>query len=187
MRQWISGRDHSRFGQQSPDRPGELQYAIGQNLIAASREAAQEGYKDHGVLTYALLETLHLAEPGPEDEVNVVRLAQNAGRRVPQITQETSGVRQIPFQKLSGSDFPIGLRRKVLSPGGGGIPSDPTHILVRNEILREKPSAEAAGNRELNRGFRVRLVEIVDNTWGLVAREGQPIGYLPIEALVKPF
>ena len=50
----------------------QLQYATGQNLIAASREAAQEGYKDHGILTYALLETLNLAEPGPEDEVNVV-------------------------------------------------------------------------------------------------------------------
>src|SRR5262249_43347202 len=29
----------------------QLQYATGQNLIAASREAAQEGFKDHGVLT----------------------------------------------------------------------------------------------------------------------------------------
>jgi len=109
----------------------QLQYATGQNLIAASREAAQEGYKDHGVLTYALLETLHLAEPGPEEQVNVVRLAQNAGRRVPQITQETSGVRQIPFQKLAGSDFPIGVRRKVLTLGTGSISSEPTHVLIR--------------------------------------------------------
>jgi WD40 repeat protein len=165
----------------------QLQYATGQNLIAASREAAQEGYKDHGVLTYALLETLNLADPGPEDEVNVVRLAQNASRRVPQITQQISGVRQIPFQKLSGSDFPIGLRRKVLSPASGEVPSDPTHVLTRNEILRLRPGVEVSGSRELNRGFRVRLIEMVDDKWALIARDGQRLGYVPIEALVKPF
>ena len=110
-----------------------------------------------------------------------------AGRRVPQITQETSGVRQIPFQKLAGSDFPIGVRRKVLTLGTGSISSEPTHVLIRNEIVRERPSAEAPGNRELNRGYRVRLVDTVEGTWALVAREGQSLGYIPVEALVKPF
>jgi hypothetical protein len=36
----------------------QLEHATGQNLIAASRQAAFEGYKGHGVLTYALLEAL---------------------------------------------------------------------------------------------------------------------------------
>src|SRR5262245_52389656 len=37
-------------------------HATGQNLIAASRQAAYEGYKGHGVLTYALLEALHKSD-----------------------------------------------------------------------------------------------------------------------------
>jgi len=165
----------------------QLQYATGQNLIAASREAAQEGYKDHGVLTYALLETLNLADPGQENEVNVVRLAQNAGQRVPQITQLISGIRQTPFQKLLGSDFPIGLRRKIFSPTTGDIASESTHVLARNEILRPQPGVDVVGTRELTRGFRVRVIELVDDKWAQIARDGQPLGYVQIEALVKPF
>jgi hypothetical protein len=165
----------------------QLSYATGQNLIAASREAAQEGYKDHGVLTYVLLEALNLADTASEDEVNVLKLAQSAGRRVPEITKQISGIPQIPFQKLSGSDFPIGLRRKVLLPASGEVPSDPTHVLIRDEVLRERPGAEAPGSREIARGFRVRLVEMADDKWALIARDGQKLGYVPAEALVKPW
>ena len=165
----------------------QLQYATGQNLIAASREAALEGYKDHGVLTYTLLETLNRVDPGPEDEINVVRLALSAGQRVPEITQLLSGVRQTPFQKLSGTDFPIGLRRQVFSPATGEIPNDPTHVLIRNEILRPQPGLDILGERELTPGYRVRVVQIVKDSWAQVAREGQLLGYVPLDALAKPW
>ena len=36
----------------------QLQQATGRNIIATSREAAYEGYKGYGVLTYAILEAL---------------------------------------------------------------------------------------------------------------------------------
>jgi WD40 repeat protein/uncharacterized caspase-like protein len=165
----------------------QLQYATGQNLIAASREAALEGYKDHGVLTYTLLETLNRVDPGPEDEINVVRLALSAGERVPEITQLLSGVRQTPFRKLSGTDFPIGLRRQVLLPATGEIPNDPTHVLIRNEILRPQPGFDVLGDRELTPGYRVRLVQVVNNDWAQVARDGQLLGYVPFDALAKPW
>ena len=37
----------------------QLQHATGENLIAAARQAAFEGWHGHGVLTYALLEAMN--------------------------------------------------------------------------------------------------------------------------------
>ena len=163
----------------------QLQYATGQNLIAASREAAQEGYKDHGVLTYALLETLHLAEPGPEEEVNVVRLAQNC--RPARTADHARDIRRSPDPVSEACRKRFSHRRETQ-----GFDARHRQHLERTDArayshVRERPSAEAPGNRELNRGYRVRLVDTVEGTWALVAREGQSLGYIPVEALVKPF
>ena len=86
----------------------QLQYATGQNLIAASREAAQEGYKDHGILTYALLETLNLAEPGPEDEVNVVN-----SRKMPAGAYRRSRKRLPAFARYPSRSFQEAISRSA--------------------------------------------------------------------------
>jgi uncharacterized caspase-like protein len=84
--------------------------ATGQNLIAASRQAAWEGYRNHGVLTFAVIEALRRkdGEAGPRS-IGILGLADHVGARVPQITQELFGQSQSPIFKLSGQDFPIGL------------------------------------------------------------------------------
>jgi hypothetical protein len=69
----------------------QLRHATGQNLIAASRQAAFEGYKGHGVLTYALLEALDKGDGGGDDSVRVGGLADWVNSRVPRITQELFG------------------------------------------------------------------------------------------------
>ena len=64
-----------------------LKHATGQNLIAASRQAAYEGYKGHGVLTYALLEALHKTDAsGGDDTVRIWALP----------TTSTAGCRRSP-------------------------------------------------------------------------------------------
>jgi uncharacterized caspase-like protein len=163
----------------------QLQHATGQNLIAAAREAAHEGFKDHGILTYVLLEALNKADSagGGEDEVKIFPLAEYAEKRVPQITQQVFGVSQRPIYKLSGN-FPIGIRRAVLRASDADIPTTPTHVLSRNELVRERPQADAPSQRELTRGFMLTVVEITGD-WALVAREGQKIGYLPADALLR--
>jgi len=49
----VRGRERER--QTAMD---QLQHATGDNLIAAARQAAYEGYRGHGVLTYTILEAL---------------------------------------------------------------------------------------------------------------------------------
>ena len=85
----------------------QFQHATRHNLIAASRQAAYEGYRGHAVLTYALLEALHTADnSGAGDSVRVGGLADHVDGRVPAITQELFGQRQRPISRLSGTISP---------------------------------------------------------------------------------
>ena len=88
----------------------QLQYATGHNMIAASRQAAYEGYLGHGVLTYALLEALQKRRgQGPAGTVGVSDLADHVSTRVPAITIQAFGIEQRPTRTLTGNDFPIGV------------------------------------------------------------------------------
>jgi hypothetical protein len=166
----------------------QLQRATGRNVIAASRDAAYEGYQGHGVLTYALLEALNKPEGSTgDDRVRVTALADHIGRRVPEISQKSFGIYQNPTRKLSGNDFPIGIRQLILTAAlgaGPAIPKEPTHVVVRAELLREKPATDAPGSRTLPPGTQVRAVEFV-GAWVIVARDGQKLGYVPVEALAR--
>jgi hypothetical protein len=151
-------------------------------LIAAARDAAYEGYEGHGVLTYALLEAMQTDLSGAEDRIKVGTLADHAGERVPEISLQVTGVDQQPTRRLNGIDFPIGLRAAVLTPPD--IPRTPTHVLIREERVREKAEPAAPGERTIPAGTQVRVVAF-DGAWAVIAREGQRLGYVPADALVK--
>jgi hypothetical protein len=139
------------------------------------------------VLTYALLEALDNGAPSPgDDRVRVTTLADYVGVRVPEISQKTFGVYQNPTRKLTGNDFPIGIRQPVLAAIGKGpvIPEEPTHVLIREEFVRERPTDDAPGSRVLAQGSQVRAVEFV-GAWVVVERDGQKLGYVPVGALVR--
>jgi uncharacterized caspase-like protein len=164
----------------------QLQHATGHNLIAAARasQAAMEGYKGHGVLTYALLEALNTPDGGTRDEtVKVGALADHVGERVPEITQSIWGVAQQPTRKLTGNNFAIGIRQAVLS-ATEEIPTTPTHVVIRAERVREKPALDAPGERELDPGTQVHVVEFVGD-WAVVTRDGEKLGYVPVKALAE--
>jgi hypothetical protein len=64
------------------------------------------------------------------------------------------------------------------------ISPQPTHVVTRTERIRERPAADALGERELVPGSLVRVVEFVGD-WAIVARDGQKMGYLPVGALLE--
>ncbi len=63
------------------------------------------------------------------------------------------------------------------------IPKTPTHTLIRVELLRERATDDAPGQRELAAGTTVRVLEQA-GVWVVVARGGQRIGYVRADAVV---
>ncbi|MGB0084462.1 MAG: caspase family protein [Rhodomicrobiaceae bacterium] len=162
----------------------KLQNATGQNLIAAAREAAYEGYEGHGVLTYAILEAFRKLETpgGKAQEVGVDRLAHYIGKRVPEITTALYGVRQEPIRKLTGEDFPLGLRiLSVAAPNE--CPAEEEFVIIKSEPLRDNPDDTAPSGRTLTPGYRVGAK--FSGSWALICRDGAKLGYLRPESIAK--
>jgi len=160
----------------------QLQNATGQNLIAAARQAALEGYRGHGVLTYAILADFQKSQLAGDDRVDVDGLARYVGEQVPEITKALYGTPQQPVRKLAGNNFPLGMRvMDVLQPSE--CPDKPEFILVRSEFVREKPEDDAPGARNLDAGYQV-AAKFIGN-WALLCRDGVKLGYVPDKAVAK--
>lgn len=94
----------------------KLTRATGRATIAASSDSqvAYEGYKGHGVFTYALLQALSQADQnyGNKDNVTTTsELASFIDELVPEITYKKWGYEQVPQVNLHGRTFPIGVVR----------------------------------------------------------------------------
>jgi WD40 repeat protein len=161
----------------------QLQNATGNNLIAAARQAALEGYRGHGVLTYTVLSAFHKPQTGTSDDrVDVDGLALYVGQQVPEITKSLYGVAQEPIRKLAGSNFPLGLR-VMEAPQPSDCPDKQEFVVNRKERLREAPEDQAGGDRMLDAGYAVGVKFV--GKWALLCRDGVKIGYVPEEAVFK--
>ena len=95
----------------------KLMRATGRATIAGSSESqvALEGYRGHGVFTYALIQALkgNADRSGNNNgEISVNELAEYVSEEVPKITFRKWGYEQFPMQNLYGRSFPIGLVRQ---------------------------------------------------------------------------
>lgn len=90
-----------------------LMRATGRAVLAATSETkmALEGYQNHGVFTYALLEGL---ERAPDDnhnqQIEIDELSGFVMNLVPEITKKKWGYEQFPMRDLQGMSFSIGTR-----------------------------------------------------------------------------
>jgi hypothetical protein len=89
-----------------------LSFATGRNYIAASskNEVAIEGYKNHGVFTFSVLDAFDNAYFGDKKILNILTLALYVETMVPKITKEKFHYEQFPQKYLNGIDFPIGMK-----------------------------------------------------------------------------
>jgi uncharacterized caspase-like protein len=99
----IPGRDLGEKG--TIDRLGKL---TGRAILAASstEQMALEGYKDHGVFTFAVLDGLS-TEADVDGLIQVSKLADHIQSLVPEITSKRWGYEQFPMRLIQGQSFPI--------------------------------------------------------------------------------
>lgn len=81
----------------------------GHAVLAASNsdKMALDGYQGHGVFTFFLLQGLDAADSDPQGTVLITRLAEYVQTRVPEITTQKYGYRQVPLSSINGEPFPI--------------------------------------------------------------------------------
>jgi WD40 repeat protein len=172
--------------------------AMGRTVLSASTDdtPALEGYRGHGVFTYALLDGLDFADTNGNGLIEVTELAAYVDQKVPELSFEAFKLRQIPQMKIVGNSFPIASRIAVLPSAGApmsptavntpaAIPNKATHVVKGlTAIIRQSPEANSSVVIELTEGMQVTLIETIGD-WVLVAREGKRLGYTEQTALMR--
>lgn len=85
----------------------KLSRSIGRSIVAATSDVANalEGYRNHGIFTYVVLEALSLADRNNDGKIDTNELSGYLRERLPALSGKTASGRQEPQAKLSGSSF----------------------------------------------------------------------------------
>ena len=174
-----------------------LKEATGRTIFMAAGEqqAAIEGYRNHGVFTYALLEGF--ANAGSSDKVQLFDLADYVTLRVPQLSRELKACEargpleycQKPVVTLGHTpNYPVLPRYpKVLAVLGAGAPqigTKPTHAVKYASDLFETANRGAPAKRQLEPGEMVTAIGS-EAGWTHVAQDGRALGYVEASSLLQ--
>jgi WD40 repeat protein len=165
-----------------------LTRATGRTTLTASTDDAPalEGYRGHGVFSYALLDAFGRADGNGNGLVDVTELAAFVDAQVPEISFAAFRQRQFPQMKIVGSNFPVAPTAVHLPAGGEAaapIPTRPTHVVITPADVYARAGAPGDATTRLVPGTLVTLVRS-EQGWVLVAKDGKPLGYVAQNALV---
>ncbi|MGY2995051.1 caspase family protein [Mesorhizobium sp. URHB0026] len=172
--------------------------AMGRTVLSASTNDAPalEGYRDHGVFTYAVLDALGYADTNRDGLIEVTELAAAVDKMVPDISYAAFKLRQVPQMSIVGSDFALTNEVAVLTiatpppsavaaPSEAPIPDTPTHVVIAVAAVHELGDEASPIVTQLTPGTQVRLIESGSGGWAVVARQGQRLGYVKTSDLAK--
>ncbi len=167
----------------------KLNRATGRTVLSASTDDAPalEGYRGHGVFTYTLLQALAGSDRNDNKMVEILELADFVESRVPEISHQAFGIRQIPQFDIVGSNFPLVRQTATVAPASSGVPeisSKPTHVVIKPAALFETEGGRAETNARLNPGTLVTLVRVAQG-WVLVAKDGKTLGFVASDSLAR--
>lgn len=172
--------------------------AMGRTTIAAASDdkPALEGYRGHGVFTYALLQGIGAADSNRDGKVDVLELIRYLDEAVPALSDKAFKFRQVPQAKFSGNNFALAAATAIVADSAAPAP-DPARASSGNAATLAPPSASearpthvilgradvlaAAGTgtvvTTLQPGSLVTAVRS-ENGWTFIARDGKPLGHV---------
>ena len=164
---------------------GRLIQATGRTVLTAatSDRPALEGYKGHGVFTYALLDGLGQGDRNGNGLIEVTELAGYIDAAVPEITQAAFGIRQLPQMSIQGSDFALVKKidalgaAPVAASATAEVPSKPTHVVFEAVKVFKDAGGQGESVLELAPATTFAVVK-TENGWSIVARDGKVLGYV---------
>ena len=155
-----------------------LSRAVGRTILTASTDTqpALEGFRQHGLFTWTLLEAFAAADTDGDGEVEINELIGYVDERLPVLSEAAFGYRQVPQYKSRGNIFPLGRSVELVSETGRLIPRTPTHVVIREtEVLEDYNDPESVIDAYVP-GVTVRVVER-SGDWVLIAVDGVGIGW----------
>jgi WD40 repeat protein len=164
-------------------------------MAAGEEQAALEGYRKHGLLTYALIEGI--ARAGSGDHVRLYDFADYVRTEVPKLSRELEGCKvtgpedycQKPVIGLGNAEnYPV-LPRSVkvlalIEAEGPIINKKPTHVVAVPAELFETAARGGRAMRRLRPGEQVTLIK-AENGWAYIAKGGKPLGYVEKDKLLQ--
>jgi Caspase domain len=168
---------------------GRLIEATGRTTLTASLESqpALEGYKNHGVFTFALLDALARGDRNGDGFVSVTELIEHVDGLVPEITFKTWGRRQVPRSLFQGTNFALAEQVPGVAPVPGDasiIPTKATHANLELLQIFEDAGGKGTIVQELPPITAVTVVR-TEQGWALIARDGKALGYVAEGKLQK--
>ena len=162
-----------------------LSRAVGRTTLTASTDTAPalEGYRQHGLFTYTVLEAFAMADHDEDEQVEVHELIGYVDERLPALSEAVFGFRQVPQHSSRGSVFALGRPVAVLSEAEELIPRTPTHVVIAEADVLESSADADSVLETLAAGVLVRVVESAGG-WSLVASDGVKLGWLPTSKLL---
>jgi WD40 repeat protein len=96
----------------------------GATVVTATTDdkPAAEGYRGHGVFTYALLSAFADADSNGDGLIDVKEFADYIAAQVPVLTEAAWGIRQVPQVNVVGSIYPLLSKTSVLPATDGRLP-----------------------------------------------------------------
>lgn len=167
----------------------KLRDAVGKTILAASTDTqpALEGYRGHGVFSYVVMEALEKAQTNAGGLIEVTGLISYIDDKVPDLSFQAFKQRQIPQNKLTGSNFAIakptamslrtGPAQAASTPGTHAVSTRPTHVVIAPADVYETFGGRGAATQQLRPGTLLSLVK-TEQGWMLVAKDGKAVGYV---------
>ncbi|MDB5601777.1 MAG: hypothetical protein JWN71_3821 [Xanthobacteraceae bacterium] len=162
-----------------------LAQATGRSVLTASGGDAEalEGYRDHGLFTYTVLDGLERADSDGNGTVEVAELAAFVHAQVTTLSEQVFKHRQVPQMRITSNDaLAKPMRSLPVLASEFVIQVKPTHQVSTASELLVVPTLGAQRVRQLAAKTPVTLVKS-DAGWTLVAREGRPLGYVATQDL----
>jgi hypothetical protein len=174
-----------------------LKEATGRSLFTASsdEQSAMEGFRNHGLLTYAILEGLAKAG-GDKPLIWLTDLKDYVEEKVRTYSKEMKSCSVIRQQEycqqpkvlLGEHNYALVPRyEKILSmlEADGPIYSRiPTHVVISSADLIESMTRGASNKSQLPPGTTVTIIKR-EGEYAYVAKDGKPLGYVLFNKLVK--
>jgi uncharacterized caspase-like protein len=156
-----------------------LAQATGRSILAASgsTQAALEGYRDHGLFTYEVLDAFNHADGDRNGTIELNELAAYVYAEVSELSQKVFKQRQVPQMRIT-ANYPLAKQTRILQDETTPVAAAaPTVQVSQAAQLQVRPGVGATVVRSLSAKTAVTVLDSRDG-WSLIASDGKPIGYV---------